>query len=327
VTSISGLKEKQIIKVVVAGNVEEIGESCFSECESLKAVIFEDECNLKRIEKQAFWSIGHRSIRIPSNVEFIGESCFSYSQSLSEVIFARNSCLKEISRMAFSRSGLECIEVPDQCEILDGAFFGLKSVSISSSNPFFIVEGGFVFSRDKRKIIRYFGHSSSIVIPVSVEIIGDSSFSLCTSLNKIIFRSDCKLKRIDQWAFSSLAVKSIRIPSSVEFIGESCFAFSESLTEVIFEDDCQLKTVDQEAFAMCGLRSIRIPSKVEFIGELCFYACKSLNEVVFEGEVEIGDAFFQCPLKCVKLPVGVKLNYSFCEHCRIEYVTEHGLLG
>jgi serine/threonine protein kinase len=91
---------------------------------------------------------------------------------------------------------------------------------------------------------------------------------------------------------------------------------------VIFEKDSKLKRIDEEAFNSTGLKSVRIPATVEFIGEGCFCECKSLSGVIFEGNVEIGkDAFDECPVKDVKVPVGIKLNYPFAKDCRIEYVT------
>jgi hypothetical protein len=61
----------------------------------------------------------------------------------------------------------------------------LKSVSISASNPFFIIEGDFVCSKDKKKLIHYFGCSTEIFISKSVECIGSYSFYECKCLNKL----------------------------------------------------------------------------------------------------------------------------------------------
>jgi hypothetical protein len=43
--------------------------------------------------------------------------------------------------------------------------------------------------------------------------------------------------------------------------------------------------------------------------------------VVFTGEADIAsDAFNYSPVKNVKVPEGVRLNYSFGKDCRIEFV-------
>jgi hypothetical protein len=74
----------------IPSKVEIIGTWCFYECKSLIEVIFEHDCNLKRIDVRAFFCSGLKSIRIPSKVEFIGQWCFSKCESLSEVIFEGN---------------------------------------------------------------------------------------------------------------------------------------------------------------------------------------------------------------------------------------------
>jgi hypothetical protein len=270
----------------IPSKVEFIGEECFAHG-SMIEVVFEGDCNLKQIEKRAFRYSKLKSIRIPSKVEFIGELCFECCKCLGEIRFEKNSSLKKIGCFAFLDSGLKSIELPDNCEVLDGALVGLKSVSISSLNPFFVVEEGYVFSTDRRKLIYYFGRFSKVVICRSIESIGLSCFYWLKSLHEIQFDSDCHLGQIDEWTFGHSGLKSIRIPSNVEFIGESCFYKCKSLNEIVFESDCKLKTIDESAFAFSGITSIQIPSNVEFIGKSCFYACKFLNEIVFESNCNL----------------------------------------
>jgi hypothetical protein len=106
-----------------------------------------------------------------------------------------------------------------------------------------------------------------------------------------------------------------------EFLGKQCFCWCQFLCEVVFEDGCTLKQIAESAFALSGLKSIRIPESVEFLGKGCFAKCESLSEVIFTGEVNIvSDAFRLSPVKNVKIPFGVKLNYSFGEDCIIEFV-------
>jgi hypothetical protein len=123
---------------------------------------------------------------------------------------------------------------------LNRALTGLKSISVTSANPFFDVEGDFVIRKDTKKLPQYFGCSSRIVVPNSIEMFGAKCFYQCESLKEVIFESGCNLKRIEKWAFRLSGLKSIRIPSKVEFIGEECFSHCKSLNEVIFEGGCDI---------------------------------------------------------------------------------------
>jgi hypothetical protein len=224
---------------------------------------------------------------IPSKVEFIGESCFADCESIREVIFGKNSRLKGMRRKAFHRTHLKSIELPDKCEFLDMGFIGLQSISVSASNPFFIVEGSLVFSKDKKQMIRYFGRSSQIVVPKSIEVISAFCFARCQSVRKVMFEPGSNLQRIDEAAFEKSGLKSIRIPSRVEIIGGSCFANCKDLTEVTFENDSKLHEIDDCAFLESGLTSIRVPLTVEIIGIFCFAFCQNLTEVLFENACNV----------------------------------------
>jgi hypothetical protein len=72
-------------------------------------VIFEDGCNLKRIDGSAFRSSGLKSIRIPNSIEFLGKFCFFECKSLNEVIFTGEL---DIGPNAFAQSPVKNVTVP-----------------------------------------------------------------------------------------------------------------------------------------------------------------------------------------------------------------------
>jgi hypothetical protein len=67
----------------------------------------------------------------------------------------------------------------------------------------------------------------SIVIPSSVIILNESSFSCCESLESVGFESGSRLERIEKSAFARTKLISIALPSSVMGLNES--GFYESL--------------------------------------------------------------------------------------------------
>jgi hypothetical protein len=123
----------------------------------------------------------------------------------------------------------------------------------------------------------------SIVIPSSVIVFSESSFSWCKSLESGIFETGSRLERIENSAFEFSGLKSIVIPSSVIVLSERSFGSCESLESVIFETGSRLERIENSAFLRSGLKSIVIPSSVIVLSERSFGSCESLESVIFES--------------------------------------------
>ena len=93
---------------------------------------------------------------------------------------------------------------------------------------------------------------TSIIIPISVTVIGNNAFYECSNLTNII------------------------IPNSVISIGNSVFYKCKSLNNVILPN--RLPSIGNATFADCsGLTAIKIPNSVTAIGYSAFKNCKSLQ--------------------------------------------------
>jgi hypothetical protein len=71
---IQNFSESSVIEIGM--NIEILGSSCFSNCESFSSITFESDSHLTRIESEAFSFSSLKSILIPRNVEFIDGSAF-----------------------------------------------------------------------------------------------------------------------------------------------------------------------------------------------------------------------------------------------------------
>jgi hypothetical protein len=79
-----------------------------------------------------------------------------------------------------------------------------------------------------------------IIIPASVEILGEECFAMSASLSRVIFESGSRLSRIEKAAFRGTALVEIAIPVSVEVINMSCFDECRSLSSIIVESGSRL---------------------------------------------------------------------------------------
>ena len=102
-----------IASISIPDSVVELGEGCFSWCQSLLCVTFGSSSRLERICDGAFYHTGIESLSIPDSVVELGEQCFYECMSLRRVTFGISSMLERIGGEAFDRMILESVALPD----------------------------------------------------------------------------------------------------------------------------------------------------------------------------------------------------------------------
>ncbi len=117
---------------------------------------------------------------------------------------------------------------------------------------------------------------TSVTIPNTVTLIGNSAFSGCDSLT------------------------SLTLGNSVISIGDSAFGYCSSLTNITFPNS--LITIAGYAFSGCtSLTSIPLGTNLTTIGDAAFDSCTGLTSVTIPGSVtNIGDLAFS---RCTNLTV------------------------
>ena len=146
-----------------------------------------------------------------------------------------------------------------------------------------------------------------VELPEGLERIGDNSFHLCTSLERINIPSgvlviceaafyDCTmlmnvelcegLEQISKMAFMEChSLTSISIPSTVKEIGQEAFSRCYNLKFVVLREG--LQKIDKLAFNGCeSLKSVSIPSTVKHVYPCAFLCCVSLETIKFCTEIE-----------------------------------------
>lgn len=151
----------------------------------------------------------------------------------------------------------------------------------------------------------------SIVIPASVEFIGNSAFGYCRNMETVRFESDSKVEIIEGGWYGASGMptgvfqncsklKEINIPASVKIIKGGAFHGCELLTKVTFDEYSNLEELEgaydyrgsggrcRGAFAGCtSLTTISIPKNVKKIGVSTFANCSALQSVIFESDSKL----------------------------------------
>ena len=104
---------------------------------------------------------------------------------------------------------------------------------------------------------------TSIVLPATVEAIGDYAFFNCRGISKIV------------------------VPDSVTSIGASAFYFCSNLTSVWL--GTKIEAIGASAFGLCmGLEYFTVPESVKSVGSGAFCGCAALKELALPSQASIG---------------------------------------
>ena len=222
------------------------------------------EVNITALPTQAFYNSKNvEHLILPNTLITIGEEMF-YQSDLRSVVIPTN--VTTVGYSAFKR-----------CSSLTTVTFEKESQLKTIGGDYYY---GGAFS-DCTAL-------TSIEIPASVETIGNTAFSDCSSLATVTFEKGSRLKTIGNNAYyRCTSLTSIEIPASVETIEKKAFMHCSSLATVTFEKGSQLKTIAGDsydgAFSDCtALTSIEIPASVETIEATAFSDCSQLTTVTFE---------------------------------------------
>ncbi|CDB25407.1 ig-like domain-containing surface protein [Firmicutes bacterium CAG:552] len=220
--------DKTVQRISIPANVEVIGDSAFVKCSGLVGVSFPDGGNLTTIGKSAFYGcigLSADEFKLPATVTSVKSDAFTEctikgsgtgsglievggsavyfvsgwiikcGNGVGKVDLGNTTAFVGIADAAFYQSKITDITLPGTIKYIgDSAFCGateLKSVTFSANGLLRVGVGAFSECRKLEKI----------VLPDSVEEIGDRAFIGCESLAEIIMGS--AVKDIGENAFAT----------------------------------------------------------------------------------------------------------------------------
>ena len=175
------------------------------------------------------------------------------------------------------------------------------------------ISGAGLPSGNDMNIIYYQDNIKGIILPSSLETIGDYAFAYCNSLTSITIPDS--VNSIGDYAFENCnSLTSITIPDSVSSIGDYVFAYCNSLTSVSIPDS--VSSIGDSAFVNCNnLTSVTIPNSVTTIGNGAFSFCSGLTSIsVAAGNTNYSSAngvlFNKAKTTLIQYPAGENGSYT-----------------
>ncbi len=249
--------ESNITSVILPESVEKIGERALLGCKSIVSINLPS--GLKNIGYQAFYGCTDlAALTLPESLETMGSEML-YGTSVSAITIPKNvtkGCDGSYGAM-YGAGNLKTIEFED----------GIRTIPDKICNWY-----------DKANIS---SNITTVIIPESVEKIGERAFSGCRNIVNMNLPSGLQeIKYEAFWGCSAVEKASVK---NVTTLGDKAFYGCRSLKNVYFE---KLQFVGMGAFEGCSaLKNLTLPETVTTIKARAFYDCVNLERLVVKGDV------------------------------------------
>lgn len=233
-----------IEEIEVPASVQKIDNTTFDELEkTLKKVTIDPNNLYYSSDENAFYDKKKENliryiskdsvINIKDGVVSLGRQCFKFCNNTTNITLPDS--LKIIGSEVFTMKSLKQLYLGKNIEKIEPLGFygaGITDLVISSDNPYYTVEDGYVYNKDKTVLITYVGQKDIVKIPKGVKEIGNLAFHN-KSLKQIEIPNS--VTRINAAFNYCNQLKDMIIPESVEYIAAGTFSNSYGIQKVIIK--------------------------------------------------------------------------------------------
>ncbi len=341
--------------VFIPGSVKVIPWNCFSGCTSLSEVTMND--GTSTIEYYSFYQCSFSELVIVKTITEIQYNAFDNNSNLKTIYNYSNLYLEKGSTdngyVGYYADNVYNVIIDGQFEYIKDAqnnasVYKVRSIVQEMTIPSTITNNEVEYEVISICDSAFLNNESliSITLPVSLETIGNYSFSGCSSLTSVVLPSN--LISVGSYAFSGCYnLRSLTIGDSVITIGDNAFYGCNGVTSIVIGDSLtslnnlpigpmlrdvtiggSIEEIDQSLSGLNRLTAVVLMPGVRSISDSAFDNCVSLTSVTLPNTLEsIGiDAFRRCSkLSTITIPEGVTVisNGCFASCSKLTSVTMH----
>ena len=155
--------------------------------------------------------------------------------------------LEKIGFNAFYKSGIERVDLPSSTRSIGAQAFAeckrLRDVQLNDGLKTLGGIGGYATSKYRGNVFEC-SALESIVIPSTLEVLKEYTFSSCYKLASVVFAEGSRLKKIGNHCFANTALKRFEAPPSLRMICSGAFFSCKNLQRVALNEGLEVVGID-----------------------------------------------------------------------------------
>ena len=231
---------------------------------------------------------GHdKVVVVPDGIEELESSSFWDNQFIEEIVLP-DSLINMGGDTFYNCKNLKKINIPKNVNLMgNNPFAGCPLIEVTNESPYFVLENGALYTKDKETMIycSIKGEEDVFVVPDTVKVICKHTFFLCDRFKKIVLPES--LEKMENNPFSGCSKLELENHSKAYYIQDDVIynGFKTSVIGTlnkITSDRLALlegiKTINRNSFWNCkGIKTIVFPESLIDIGYNPFVGCSNIR--------------------------------------------------